>query len=267
MRTPHRRIRGKLESGGRALGVTLQLPCPDIAEIAGYAGFDFVWIDAEHGTFDLGRISEMVRAADASGIDAIVRVPDHNPSFIQRVLDTGASGIIVPHICTVAEATAVAAAARFGPAGTRGACPSTRSVGHLTSDWSASARQADADVLVAGLIEDLAGVENVEEIARVSGLDALLFGPFDLAQQLGFDGDVTHPEIEAMHDRVVAAARAAGIEYLSIPAWEYADLATVAEYSRILALTGDRGGLFTTFRTTLAETIEALAGLRAGAAT
>src|SRR5690242_302960 len=102
MRKPHRRIRNKLEAGGRAFGIRLQLPSPDIVEIAGYAGADFVWLDAEHGTMDVGDIGQMVRAADASGTDVIVRVPDHSASFIQRVLDTGAAGIIAPHVRTLA---------------------------------------------------------------------------------------------------------------------------------------------------------------------
>jgi 2-keto-3-deoxy-L-rhamnonate aldolase RhmA len=266
VRTPDRRIRGKLEAGGHAFGVTLQLASCEIVEIAGYVGFDYVWIDAEHGAMDLTEINQLVRAADAAGIDAIVRVPDHSPSFIQRVLDTGAAGIIAPHVRTAGEAAAIVAAAKFAPEGIRGACPSTRAVGHLSFDWAADYRRLNADVLVFGLIEDVEGVQDVEAIAHESGLDGLLFGPFDLAQALGLDGDVTHPEIEKLHDRVVAATRAAGIEYLAIPAWEYADLRTVAQYSRILSLTGDRGGLLQTFRAVLAESVAELAHAGAGAA-
>lgn len=262
MRTPHRRIRNKLEAGERALGVTLQLPSPDAAEIAGYAGMDYVWIDAEHGTMDLGDIGQMIRAADASGIDAIVRIPDHSPSFIHRVLDAGAAGIIAPHVRTAAEAAALVAAAKFAPAGARGACHVTRWVGHVTFDWPTAYRRSNADVLVFGLIEDIEGVENVEAIAQ-SGLDGLLLGSFDLSQTLGLEGDVTHPDIRTMHDRVVAAVQTAGIEYISLP-WEFVDLASVLEYSRILNVSADRGGLFMAFRTALADMREALA--HAGAA-
>jgi 2-keto-3-deoxy-L-rhamnonate aldolase RhmA len=259
VRTPPRRIRRQLEAGRSVFGTTVQLPSPEIVEIAGYAGLDFVWVDAEHGTMDLGDINQLVRAADASGIDAIVRVPDHSASFIQRVLDTGAAGVLVPHVRTVADGTAIVAAARFGPIGARGACPSTRAVGHQTSEWPAVHRQIDADVLVFGLIEDVEGVENVESIARESGLDGLAFGPFDLSQSLGLEGDVKHPEIEAMHRRVTAAAKAAGIEYLSIPAWEFGDMATVSEYSRVFAIAGDRGALMVAFRSALANANDALA--------
>ena len=266
MRTPHRRIRNKLEAGERAFGVTLQLPTSDIAEIAGYAGLDFVWVDAEHGTMDLGDINRIVRAADASGIDAIVRVPDHSASFIQRVLDTGAAGIMAPHVRTVAEGAAIVAAAKFGPAGIRGACPSTRAVGHLSLDWPAHYRRANADVLVFGLIEDPEGVQNLEAIAAESGLDGLVFGAFDLAQAAGLDGDVAHADIARIHRRFTAAVQAAGIEYLAIPGWGSGSLAEVAEYSRIINISGDRGGLAVAFRAALADAVETLANAEAGVA-
>ncbi|MGD0555109.1 MAG: aldolase/citrate lyase family protein [Streptosporangiaceae bacterium] len=258
MRTPHRRIRTKLEAGERVFGVTIQLPSPDIVEIAGYADVDFAWIDAEHGTMDLGDIALLLRAADASGMDAIVRVPDHNPSFIQRVLDAGATGIMAPHVRTVAEAAGVVAAAKFGPEGIRGACPSTRAVGHISTDWPADYHRANADVLIFGLIEDPEGVQNVEAIASESGLDGLLFGPFDLAQTAGLEGDVAHPDIRKMHQRVTAAVQAAGIEYIAIPGWEPGDLTSTAEYARIFNISGDRGALSIAFRTALADAVKGL---------
>jgi len=266
VRTPHRRIRNKLEAGLPVFGMTIQLPCPEIAEIAGYSGLDYVWIDAEHGTMDLGDIGNIVRAADASGVDAIVRVPDHSVSFIQRVLDSGAAGILAPHIRTLEEAAAVVAAARFAPAGVRGACPSTRAVGHLSDDWRADCLRANADVLVFGLIEDIEGVENVEAIAGESGLDGLVFGPFDLAQALGLHGDIAHPDIAAMHKRVTSAVLAAGIEYLSIPGWDPGDIASIAEYSRIFNISGDRGVLSVAVRASRTEAAEALAKAGKGAA-
>jgi 2-keto-3-deoxy-L-rhamnonate aldolase RhmA len=265
MRKPHRRIRRKLEAREPVIGVTLQLASPDAAEIAGYVGMDYVWVDAEHGTMDLRDINEIVRACDARGIDALVRVPDHGTSFIQRVLDTGAAGIIAPHVRTAAEAAALVAAAKYGPAGTRGACPTTRTLGHLSLDWAADHRSVDADVLVFGLIEDPEGVENVEAIARESGIDGLVFGPFDLSQSLGHEGDVSHADVEELHRRVVAAVRSAGIEYIAIPGWEFDDFATVAGYANIVNVASDRIALASTFATALAETVERFAKAKADA--
>jgi 4-hydroxy-2-oxoheptanedioate aldolase len=258
MRVPHRRIRTKLEAGEHVFGTVVQLPSPDVVEIAGYAGLDFAWIDAEHGTLDFADIAQLLRAADAAGIDAIVRVPDHNQSFIQRVLDAGATGVMAPHVRTAADAAAIVAAAKYPPRGVRGACPSTRTLGTISTDWAADYRRMDADVLVFGLIEDPEGVDNVEAIAE-SGLDGLLFGPFDLAQAAGLDADVTHPDIAKMYERFIAAVRAAGIEYVGIPGWGSAGLRALARDSRIINLSGDRGALATAFSTALAAATEELA--------
>ncbi|MEV6171687.1 aldolase/citrate lyase family protein [Streptomyces sp. NPDC051954] len=223
----------------------MQLPSPDVIEIAGQTGFDYAWIDAEHGCFGLSEIRELIRAADAVGMDSIVRVADREPSFIQRVLDLGATGIMAPHVRTVEEVTRLASSVRYSPRGIRGACPSVRSVGHITTDWSIDYRTADADVLVFGLIEDSEGVENVEAIAQ-SGLDGLLFGPFDLGMALGFDGDVTQEDLRKIHDRVVLACRRAGIEYVVANGpWEFDGIA--ATDSRVVTVAGDRGLLFDGF--------------------
>ena len=251
MRTAPRRIRSKLESGEKAYGIAVQLPSPEIVEAVGYAGYDFAWIDAEHGAFDLGDLRDLIRAADAAGIDSLVRLAGHDPTAIQHALDLGATGIIVPDVRDARQARAVASAAHFAPLGTRGACPCGRAVGHLSEDWPSDYRRMDADVLVFGLIEHPAGVNRVESIARDGGLDGLMFGPFDLSMSLGLGGDVSHPDIQEMHDRVIEATRAAGIEYVTPnAAWE-SNLAATG--SRIIPVAGDRAALVSTFVQLLAE--------------
>ncbi|MFI7127903.1 HpcH/HpaI aldolase/citrate lyase family protein [Nonomuraea sp. NPDC050153] len=260
MRNPPRRIRTKLERGESVFGVTVQLPSPESVEIAGYAGYDFAWIDAEHGTMGISDINHLVRAADAVGIDSIVRVPDHSASFIQRVLDTGATGIMAPHIRTLVEAKSVVEAARFAPRGVRGACPATRAVGHLTEDWYGDYVRADQDVLVFGLIEDVEGVENVEEIVRHSGIDGILCGPFDLAMSLGLHGDVTDPRVTDMQTRVAHAARDAGLQYVAISGWEKRSTERLVEDGvRIFNVSGDRGVLHIEFKKALAQAAAAVA--------
>jgi 4-hydroxy-2-oxoheptanedioate aldolase len=238
-----RRIRTAWETDTTAYGIAIQLPSADLVEIAGQAGLDYAWIDAEHGSLSLAEIRDLIRGADAVGIDAIVRVADHDPSFIQRVLDLGAAGIMAAHVCTLEQAAALVAATRYAPAGVRGACPAVRSVGHVTTDWTGDRRRADQDVLVFGLIEDPEGMENVEAIASRSGLNGLLFGPFDLSMAHDLDGDVAHDDIQELHDRVVRACRDAGIEYVvANAAWEFGGVAATG--SRTVTLAGDRGVLF-----------------------
>lgn len=259
MRIPSTRIRNKLKSDQAAFGVTLQMPSPDEVEIAGHAGLDYIWIDAEHGTMDLGDINVMVRAADAVGIDSIVRVPDQTPSFIQRVLDTGATGILVPHMRTPEDARAIVAAATYAPPGIRGACPTIRAFGHMSANWAEDLSRARKDVLVFGLIEDIEGVENIEAIAA-AGLDAVMFGPFDLAVALGLDGNVKHPKIVEMGARVRRAAVAAGIQCFALLGWDAGTLESLAaEGVRIFNIGGDKGGLFVYLRDAKRKADEAFA--------
>jgi 2-keto-3-deoxy-L-rhamnonate aldolase RhmA len=251
MRTAPRRIRSKLESGDKAYGIAVQLPSPEIVEAVGYAGYDFAWIDAEHGAFDAGDLRELIRAADAAGVDSLVRVADHGQAAIQHALDLGATGIIAPDVRDVNQVRAIVSAGHFAPVGTRGACPCGRAVGHLSQDWSSDYRRMDADVLLFGIIEHPAGVDNVELIAREGGLDGLMFGPFDLAMNLGLGDDISHPDIQEMHNRVIEATRAAGIEYVTPnAAWESGLDATG---SRIIPVAGDGAALVSTFMRLLAE--------------
>jgi 4-hydroxy-2-oxoheptanedioate aldolase len=209
-----------------------------MVEIVGNTGYDYAWLDAEHGSFSLSDLRQLIRAADAVGIDSIVRVPDHNPSFIQRVLDLGATGIVVPHIRTAADARAIVEAATYSPSGERGACPAVRSVGYLTQDWRGDSATADREVLIIGLIEDVEGVENVEEIAATPRLDGLVYGPFDLGMARGLAGDVTHPQLRIDHDRVVDACKANGIEYMTASVgWEGDSFEKTG--SRIVTVLGD----------------------------
>jgi 2-keto-3-deoxy-L-rhamnonate aldolase RhmA len=248
MRTAPRRIRSKLESGDKAYGIAVQLPSPEIVEAVGY---DFAWIDAEHGAFDAGDLRELIRAADAAGVDSLVRVADHGQAAIQHALDLGATGIIAPDVRDVNQVRAIVSAGHFAPVGTRGACPCGRAVGHLSQDWSSDYRRMDADVLLFGIIEHPAGVDNVELIAREGGLDGLMFGPFDLAMNLGLGDDISHPDIQEMHNRVIEATRAAGIEYVTPnAAWESGLDATG---SRIIPVAGDGAALVSTFMRLLAE--------------
>lgn len=253
MRIAPRRIRTNLAAGSPSFGTCIQLPSPDAVEIAGYVGMDFAWIDAEHGSMDIGDVNHLVRAADAAGIDAIVRVPDHGASFIQKVLDMGAAGIIVPHLRSVEVGRTVTAAAKYAPDGVRGACPAVRAVGHVTTDWPGDLRRARGDLLVFGLIEDVEGVENIEEIAAESGLDGLVFGPFDLSMEMGLDGDPTNATVREMGVRVRKAAASAGIEYLALPGWDDPVDTLAAEGVRLFNLSGDRGALFSAFSTAITE--------------
>lgn len=215
-----RPLRRRLAEQARIVGTMVQIDSCEIVEIAGHAGYDFVMLDAEHGALDSAALTRLIRAAEAVGIEAMVRVQDHGAPFIQRVMDAGAAGVMVPRVRSRSQADAAVRATRFAPDGERGACATSRAAAHWTQDWPAFAHESNANALVWALIEDPEGVRDIAEIAGVPGLDGLMFGAFDLAQTLGHDGDVRHPDVRAHFDRVHAAARTAGMELLAITASE-----------------------------------------------
>lgn len=214
----HRPLK-RLAEGDYSVGLALQLNAPEVAEIAGATGFDFAYFDCEHGAFYIEGLTEMLRAADASGLTPIVRVPNHDPSYIVRVLDAGAMGIIVPNVNTAEQARAVVQAAKYKtgafPQGTRGACPGSRATWHQTTDWPGFIEWSNRNTTVWALIESEEGVRNAEAIAAVPGLHALMLGQFDLSHAMGLPGQPAHSAVEQACRGVIAAARKAGIEVVA----------------------------------------------------
>lgn len=207
------RAKLNLSSTGFVSGLTVQTASPEIVEMCGAAGLDFVWIDAEHGSFDLETAVAMFRAADAHGVTPLLRVPSLDASSIMRALDGGAMGVIVPNVSTAGQAQAAVDFARYraNGRGLRGACPSTRAARYLSDDWDAFVRWSNENTTVWALIETVEGVGNIDEILAVEGLDAIALGPFDLSHELGLRGQPFHPEVTQLLDLVVEKARARNV--------------------------------------------------------
>jgi 4-hydroxy-2-oxoheptanedioate aldolase len=208
------RVRQTLQEGDIVVGAIMQLASPELIEMAGRNGCDFVLIDCEHGSFYLERAVDLFRAADAIGVTPFVRVPNGDPSFIMRALDSGAMGVVVPNVSTGAQVRTIVSAARYklgDNGGTRGACPGTRASWHQTSNWKEFVRWSNENIMVWALIEGVAGVSNMDEIVSVAGLDAIMLGAFDLAHDMGYPGESHHPKVTAALDSVVAKARDKGV--------------------------------------------------------
>ena len=213
------KVHAKRAAGGTAMGVNIQTTSPENVEMAGAAGYDFVIIDCEHGVMSMDRTIEMLRAADATGVTPVVRVPDQAPGSIMRALDAGAMGVIIPGVATRAQAEAAVAAAKFRTreaAGARGACPSTRANWHLVQDWPSFVRWSNQETMVWILVESPEGVANIDEILQVPGIDAIVPGPFDLAQAMGRNGDMRDPEVVAALEKVVHGARRRNVETIAV---------------------------------------------------
>lgn len=189
------------------LGTFVKTCSPQIVEVLGTTGLDFVVIDAEHAPFGRAEIDLMVMAGHASGLPVLVRVPDHLPSTILSTLDIGAAGLVVPHVDTLEQARAVVDAARFD-GGHRGYSSSPRFAGYGSLGRAAALAQGDRALLLCQ-IESAEGVEAAAAIAALEGVDGLFIGRADLSLSLG-ETSVEAPAVLAATQRVVAAALAAG---------------------------------------------------------
>jgi 4-hydroxy-2-oxoheptanedioate aldolase len=189
------------------LGTFVKLPAIESVELMALAGFDHVVIDLEHSPLSIETAATLISVARGRGVAPYVRIPSHGIEWVQRALDAGAAGILVPHVDTDEQGAAIARAASFGEGGTRGLGPTTRAGDWGLSPVAAYLAAADASVVVAQ-IESPAAVEAAAAIAA-SGVDALFVGPADLGQAMAVAPDA--PELAEACARVLAAAQAAGV--------------------------------------------------------
>jgi 2-keto-3-deoxy-L-rhamnonate aldolase RhmA len=210
------RMKAKIARGEPALGCSVMFPSPQIVEMLGYAGFDWVLIDCEHGSIGPADVELMAMACDAAGITPIARPRTNAASEIQSVMDRGVMGVQVPHVNSAEDARRAVAAVKFGPGAARGLAAGTR-----PDSWGLGARMPDfteaanAQSLVCIQIEHTDAIRNIEAILAVEGIDVLFIGPSDLSQSMGFPGNPKAPAVaRAIEDtlgKIIAAGRAPGM--------------------------------------------------------
>jgi 2-keto-3-deoxy-L-rhamnonate aldolase RhmA len=202
------RVKRIMSGGGLALGTHVGgIPDPQIVEIIGLAGFDAAFIDMEHTSLDLHDVQACVMAAERVGITPIVRTPGFDPAFILRLLDMGVQGIQVPHVSSAETARAAVAAVRYPPEGERGMAAGSRAADFGKTPLLEHMARSNREIILACMIEDMAAVECLDEIAAVEGVDLLAIGPSDLSRSLGVSGHPDHPRLVAAIDRVREAVK------------------------------------------------------------
>lgn len=194
-------VKEKVERGEIAYGVSHAWPTPDLIQFYGLVGYDWVFIDAEHDPMSPETVGRLVEACHLAGMTPFVRVPENTPGTILRFLEAGAMGIIAPHLNTAEEARALVAATRYFPEGRRGAGSQGRVANFsLTQTPAEYFDRANREIWTWGIIEEERGVQNLDEILAVDGLDVLGVGPGDLSMSLGLRGQPGHPTVVAMKE-------------------------------------------------------------------
>jgi 2-dehydro-3-deoxyglucarate aldolase len=187
-------------------GTIVTLDSIAIVEIIASSALDWIFIEAEHAPNEATALERMLVAAGDT--PCLIRLPNHEPSWIKRALDLGAAGIIAPSVNTVAQARSIVEAARFSPLGARGIGVSRgNGYGYTVGDY---VQQANAGTTVMVQAEHIEGVNNANEIANIEGVDGALIGPYDLSASMGLPGELDHPEVNEAIERVRVAFADAG---------------------------------------------------------
>lgn len=198
----------RLAQGEILYGTMVTLPTPSTAELLADIGFDWLFIDGEHGPLDTTAIMGILQAIRGRAA-GIVRVPEAAEQHIKRVLDLGAEGIIVPQVNTPDQAADVVRWAKYAPDGARGV-GLARAHGYGMA-FAEYLERANEDTTVIVQAEHKTAVENIEAIVRVPGIDAIQLGPYDLSASMGKMGQIDDPEVVDAIDHIVSVSRAAGL--------------------------------------------------------
>ena len=208
-------LKDKLAAGKAVFGIMANDYSPPVLEVLGYAGFDWVLLDNEHGTLTPESLPHSVRACEASGLVPIVRPIAGRMDVITPFMDQGAYGVQAPHINTAEDAREVVDAVKYPPLGKRGFFGANRNnrfgLGMPAGEYLA---HANRQTLVVTMVEEVEGIRNAGKIAAVEGVDVVFIGAGDLSVSMGYPGQNTHPEVvkavEGAVKDVLAAGKIAG---------------------------------------------------------
>ena len=201
---PVANLKTRIQQRELLLGTMVTFPSPDVAEALAAVGFDWLFIDGEHGPFGISEIKATLQAI-GSTCTGLVRIPTFAEYPLKSYLDVGAPGIIVPQISDVTEVQQIVKWCHYPPSGSRGmGLGRAHGFGHVAQEYLA---QANESLIIVIQIETRAALENIDSIVREPGVDAILIGPHDLAASLGHVGEPDHPNVHTAIQRIMTSAK------------------------------------------------------------
>lgn len=204
-------VKQALQRGETVIGsMATEIRSPAVALLFANAGFDFFFIDMEHGSYDMPTVADIIKVARLAGICPIVRVPDPEYHLMSRPLDAGAQGLMIPRVETREVVEHVVRSVKYPPEGVRGCSIPRGHNEYMGAPLTEFTQHANANVLIVVQIERRRAVEDIDDLLSVPGVDVALIGPQDLAVSLG-TLDTQHPETEAAIQKVVDAAQRHGV--------------------------------------------------------
>lgn len=212
--TLYNTVKQKLKDGRQVVGVTILLADPEVYCAAANAGFDFTWIEMQHSPLTYQDVARMIASCKGAAAIPFIRVPDATEGDLQKAMDIGALGIMVPMVDTVEKAENAVKFAKYPPVGRR-----SQGSAQANAIWGRGYRQsANDNVIIIAMIENPAGVAMADKIAAVAGIDGLFVAATDLGSFTGLrQGDAKY---EALVDQVVAVVQKRGLILGGPSAWK-----------------------------------------------
>jgi 4-hydroxy-2-oxoheptanedioate aldolase len=205
-------LKARLRAGQTCFGTMYcELFSPAACRIARNAGYDFIIIDTEHNMAGVETVAWMCRAGRDVGLAVAVRAPAFEGQWLNRYLDLGAAGLLIPRVETAEETAAIVSTIKYPPLGVRGIAGNGGHTDYTSPRAADLVAWANDNILLAVQIETRRGLDNRDAILATEGVDALFIGPNDLALSLGHPGELTHPEVVAAMEAIFQAAKDHGV--------------------------------------------------------
>jgi 4-hydroxy-2-oxoheptanedioate aldolase len=205
------RLRQALAAKQVLYGTWVQTPSPEVVEMLGWSGWDFVILDLEHGPYGPERLPHLIRAAEASQTAPFVRVPLTAPQEVGKALDLGAEGIVIPGVRSADDGAAAVRLTRFPPRGSRGSSPSTRQLHYSAVPFATLTAKDAPQPLIVLQVEARLATADLGSILAIEGLDVVFIGPYDLSTSLGLPGQFDHPKVREAISEIVERAGERGV--------------------------------------------------------
>ncbi|QDI92529.1 siderophore biosynthesis protein SbnG [Salicibibacter halophilus] len=246
------RLKQKIESGQDVYGMFLSTPHPVMAELVGYAAFDFVIIDDEHAPMSKEMIEQMIRAAEVTGATPLVRVPGLHRHNILKVLDAGAQGIVIPHVESREQMEIAVQHIFYHPVGQR-SLNSGRAGMFAKYSLTEYIARANEEILLAPMIESEKGVDNREEILSCPRISFVLEGAADLSQSLSIPWQVDHSAVQTRLQSLWQTACSLRVPYAVVSRNQEQHQAWAQKGANIFVLGDERGTAFRAYQEKLAH--------------
>lgn len=204
-------LKERLKSGEKLLGTMVTtIDTPDFMKVLKNCGYDYVLIDCEHGSYSFDAVSRMIGVARPIGLPVLVRIPEIRREHVLKFMEMGASGLLLPNTESAEQAKKLVEYSKYAPMGKRGVSLSRPHADFKKVNGKEYMAQANAETILMCQIESAQGVQNVESIIGVDGIDVAFVGPNDMSQDYGILGEFENPIMISALNRVLEAAKAAG---------------------------------------------------------